>query len=121
MWPLDQITIDIGDADNSIEPPIVMIRITTPAGIIELLGAAWYDGRTLHISEAHIGGLSRGACGRAGLNAIGKKFLEVAVVDEIIIQGAARSTGRNVGKVPRAIRFPHREDRAGARTNSATA
>jgi hypothetical protein len=38
----------------------------------------------------------------AGLNAIGRKLLEVTDVDQIIIQGATRTTGRNPGRIPKS-------------------
>jgi hypothetical protein len=51
-------------------------------------------------------GLTPGALGRAGLNAIGRKLLEEADVDQIVIQGGARTTGRGKGRRPRPFRFP---------------
>jgi hypothetical protein len=60
----------------------------------------------MRIDRAHVEGLGVGALGRPGLNAIGRKLLEVANVDEIIIQGGTRTTGRTKGKVPSPIRFP---------------
>jgi hypothetical protein len=107
MWKPDQIVVDLQDVDSSEQPPVALVRIATPIGIIELLGAIWFNGRTLHVNEVHVGGLSRGACGRDGLNAIGRKLLEVADVDQIIIQGATRTTGCNAGRIPKVIRFPN--------------
>ena len=69
-------------------------------------GSTSIVGRVMRIERAHVEGLTIGALGRAGLNAIGRKLLEVADVDEIIIQGGTRTTGRAQGKVPRPIRFP---------------
>jgi len=42
-----------------------------------------------------------------GLNAIGRKLLEMANVEKIVIQGSARATGRGKGTVPSKISFPH--------------
>jgi hypothetical protein len=106
MWSSDQITIDIIEVDRTGGPPILEVQIVTPAGTIYLVGAPQINGRVLVIDNVHIGGLHRGACGRAGLNAIGRKFLEVADVDEIIIQGGSRTTGANPGRPPKEIRFP---------------
>jgi hypothetical protein len=108
MWSTNQIVIDIVDADH----PVAEIVVTTPIGDLVLMASVSVIGRTLRLDRAHVDGLAPGLLGRSGLNAIGHKLLEVADVDEIIIQGSTRATGRFKGKVPRPIRFPRR---AGAR------
>lgn len=75
-------------------------------GKLTLIGSVSIVGRTMRIDRVHVEGLTVGALGRAGLNAIGRKLLELADVDEIIVQGGARTTGRTKGKAPRPIRFP---------------
>ena len=102
MWPLDQISVDIVEADH----PVVEIVVTTPIGDFKMMASASVIGRTLRLDGVHVGGLTPGLLGRAGLNAIGRKLMETADVDEIIIQGGTRTTGRYSGKVPRPIRFP---------------
>ena len=89
-----EITIDIEEIARS-SPPIVLVVISTPIGEIRVVGSVEIVGRVLHIDGAHIGGLMPGALGRAGLNAIGRKVLEVANVDQIVVQGSARTTGAN--------------------------
>jgi hypothetical protein len=103
MWDSYQITVEIEAADH----PVMIVVITLPIGVLELIGSVTRSGRVLHIDRAHVQGLAPGAIGRAGLNAIGRKLLEEADVDEIVIQGGARTTGRNKGRLPRPIRFPH--------------
>ena len=102
MWSLDEIVVEIVEAEG----PIVAVEITTPVGRLEMLGAIHRVGRLLHCKGVHIDGLRPGALGRSGLNAIGRKLLAEADVDEIVIEGGARSTGRTRGRVPRQIRFP---------------
>jgi hypothetical protein len=109
MWPAEQIAFEIVDADH----PVVEIVVTTPIGDLKLIASVSIVGRTLRLDGMHVGGSTAGLLGRSGLNAIGRKLMEVADVDEIIIQGGTRTTGRYKGKVPRPIRFPRR---AGART-----
>jgi hypothetical protein len=109
MWATDQISIEIEDADH----PVAVVVIATPAGTLSLIGGISIIGRVMRIDRAHVEGLEMGALGRAGLNAIGRKLLEVADVDEIIIQGGTRTTGRAQGKVPRPIRFPRPSRPAG--------
>jgi hypothetical protein len=104
MWTEADIEIEIDQVAGS----LVLVAVRLPVGVVELMGYIRIDARVLHIDDAHIAGLSPGALGRAGLNAVGRKLLEVADVDEIILQGSARTTGRNRGKVPRRIRFARR-------------
>jgi hypothetical protein len=98
----DQISIEIEDVDH----PVAVLVITTPAGRLSLIGSVSIVERVMRIDRAHVEGLTVGALGRAGLNAIGRKLLEVADVDEIIVQGGTRTTGRTKGKIPCPIRFP---------------
>jgi hypothetical protein len=83
----------------------MIVTITTPAGTIEIIGSVTLRERVLHLDRVHVQGLTPGALGRSGLNAIGRKLLEEADVDEIVIEGGARTTGRNKGKRPRPFRF----------------
>jgi hypothetical protein len=102
MWTSDQITLEIDD----VEHPEMIVVITTPVGIISLMAGVSIVNRVLRMDRTHIGGLKPGSLGRAGLNAVGRKLMELADVDQIIIQGSARTAGRNEGKTPRPIRFP---------------
>jgi hypothetical protein len=104
MWSNDQIVVEIVDADH----PVVEVVIRTQVGVMVLVASASIVGRVLHLDGVHVAGLTPGALGRAGLNAIGRKLLELADVDQIIIQGGARTTGTHKGQVPSAIRFPRR-------------
>jgi hypothetical protein len=104
MWDTDRIAVEIELADH----PVMIVRITVPIGTIEVIGSFSRIGRVLHVDGAHVQGLSAGALGRSGLNAIGRKLLEEADVDQIVIQGGVRTTGRSKGKLPRPIRFPNR-------------
>jgi len=102
MWSSGQISIVIDEVDL----PTVLASITTPIGVIELIGDIRFVGRALHIQRAHIGGLTANAIGIPGLNAIGRKLMEEAGVTEIVIEGSARTTGRCKGRTPRPFRFP---------------
>jgi hypothetical protein len=104
MWASDQVVVEIEEAERS----EVIVTIATPLGILRLMPNVSIVDRTLRMNRAHAEGLKPGALGRAGLNAIGRKLLELADVDEIIIQGSTRTTGRNPGTIPRPIRFPRK-------------
>jgi hypothetical protein len=94
--------VEVEEAEGS----IIQAVVETPAGPLRLLASVAIVGRVLLLDGAHVGGLAPGAIGRAGLNAVGRKLLEVADVDQIIIQGSARTTGKRKGNIPRPIRFP---------------
>jgi hypothetical protein len=102
MWTEADIFVEY-EVDGS----VVSITLSTPAGVVSILGEMTTVGDELHIIRAHMGGLSPGALGRSGLNAIGRKLLELANVEKIVIQGSARTTGRRKGTVPGKICFPH--------------
>src|ERR1700688_3928456 len=74
MWTSDQINDHFG-GDRHHEPPVELIKISTPVGDLRLLALIVFEDDTLHMKDAHIEGLYAGACGRAGLNAIGRKLL----------------------------------------------
>lgn len=102
MWRPDEIVVEIVAADRD----TMIVAIATPAGLVELIGTLKREGRVLRVDGAHVQGLRPGALGRAGLNAIGRKLLEEADVDQVIIAGGTRSTGASRGKRPRPVRFP---------------
>ncbi|HEX4767602.1 MAG TPA: hypothetical protein VH414_15150 [Lichenihabitans sp.] len=94
-------SIEILDADER----TVDIRIETNRGTIEIISEVRIAERRLAMVNAHIDGPGRGTVGRDGLNAIARTFMEVLDVDEIIIFGSVRSTGRNSGRRPKPIRI----------------
>jgi hypothetical protein len=104
MWSSNDVEIEI----DLVEDPVAILVIRTPIGVLELIGSFSLVERVLSIDRVHVQGLAVGSLGRAGLNAIGRKLLEVADVDQIVVQGGVRTTGRNKGKLPRPIRFPRR-------------
>jgi hypothetical protein len=100
MWALENLTVEIDD-ELSIGS-IVTVRIGTPAGIIQIMGQVMRcDDQVLQIDGANIDGAVANACGVRGLRAIGQKLMETADVQEIIVQGSARTSGANKGHIPR--------------------
>jgi hypothetical protein len=73
----------------------MLVELRTPMGTVSILGSVTREG------------LSPGALGRRGLNAIGRKLLDEADADQIVIEGGTRTTGLCKGRAPRTIRFPH--------------
>ncbi len=104
MFTSDEIEIEEVDPSS----PVVLLVVTTPLGEMRLVADIRVVNHVLYADGVHVGGLSPGPLGRAGLNTIGRKMLEIAGVDQIVIQGRARTTGANKGRIPQPIRFPKR-------------
>jgi hypothetical protein len=102
VWSANDISLEIIEADH----PVVLIRIRTPVGELEIVGNVTLEGAVLSITAAHVEGLRPGALGRAGLNAIGRKLLEETDAKELFVQGATRATGARRGRTPKPFRFP---------------
>ena len=101
MFGASEVFVEIAD----VERDALLVEVLTPVGRCMILGNVRQVGRILYVDRAHIGGLLPGALGRAGLNVIGRKFLEQANVDEIVIEGSTRTSGRMAGRTPRTIRL----------------
>jgi hypothetical protein len=95
------------EVDEASEGDEVILRIATPVGTVEIMGTVSRMDRVLYVERAHIQGLYPGALGRAGLNAVARKLLDEADVEEIVVEGSARTTGRNPRRRPKIFRFPH--------------
>jgi len=102
MWGEADVTVEIDEADRD----VMIVVIATPVGKLQLVGEVSRIGRVLHVRNAHAGGLHPGSLSRAGLNAIGRKLLAEADVDQIIFEGGTRTTGKNPGRPPKPFRFP---------------
>jgi hypothetical protein len=72
MWDCVAITVEIGLVDGE----VMIIEVTTPVGLVQIIGKVTRVGRLLHVAGAHIDGLHGGALGRTGLNAIARKLRE---------------------------------------------
>jgi hypothetical protein len=98
-----EITFDLDD--DVLDPPLITLGIGTPVGEIMVMGTLDVDGRCYQLHGAHLDGPGANRVGLAGLWAIVRAFAEQFDVDEIAIQGAARTTGARPGHVPWAIRW----------------
>jgi hypothetical protein len=104
MNRVPHVSIEITDADDDVM--IAVIRCT--GFVIEVIGRVAVEQRVLRVRQAHVQGARPGAVGRAGLNAIGRRLLEEIDVDQVVVEGGARTTGRNPGRAPRPFRYPSR-------------
>ena len=103
MWRRAEIRFELDD--DATEHPTVTIVVRTPLGEIAVMGDLERVGRALSIGNAHVQGAAPNALGIAGLIAIARAFLEEVDADEIVVQGAVRTTGRGEGRRPRPFRY----------------
>jgi hypothetical protein len=101
MWHAHALSVELEDVEGN----VVSIDVSTPAGVLQIIGEIERADRVLYVRKTHLGGLSPGVLGLQGLRAVALKIMEEADADEIVIQGNARSTGKRKGRVPRPIRY----------------
>ena len=102
VWTPDQISFEL---DELTDDPVVTIEISTPAGTIKFMAEAEEAGAVLILRGAHVQGEAVGQIGVANLRAIVRIVVERLGYDAIEIEGAARTTGANPGRIPSRIRF----------------
>jgi hypothetical protein len=102
VWDVGEVLIEIEEAEGR----TVVATVRTPVGTLTVMAELELVGRVLWVRGAHIQGLSPGALGRAGLNAVARKFLEEADADALVVEGGSRTTGARPWHFPRPFRFP---------------
>lgn len=102
MLAADDIRLEIDEAEGR----TVIVKAYTPVGTIEVAADLELVGGTLWVRNAHVQGLRPGALGRAGLNALARKFLEEAGADRPVVEGGPRTTGARPDRRPIPFRFP---------------
>jgi hypothetical protein len=108
MWRRDEIGYEIiGDQSDY---PIVAIRFETPAGDLFVLACVHEGCRTLSLHGLHIHGAAPNAVGIVNLRVLGRVIMEELGYDELIVQGAGRTTGTRAGPPPRQVRLRRQRD-----------
>jgi hypothetical protein len=89
------------------ESDVVLARIETTAGTIMVLTEVEAVGRVLILRGLHVQGEDVGVnqLSVAGIRQIIRDTMEDLDVDEIVIEGAVRTTGAGPGRRPRHLRF----------------
>jgi len=82
---------------------VVDFTVKGQKGTIEMMGNPVRQGDTLILKKVHIDGPGAGTIGRADLKSMVQAFGKQQGVKKVVIEGAARTTGKMVGKVPRPI------------------
>lgn len=96
--------------DDLSADPVVTAEIGTPAGMLLVMCEPRLEGRILVAERAHMHGVDLGAndLGPARLRVIADAVLAEMDCDELIVEGAVRTTGANPGARPRPVRFARR-------------
>lgn len=108
MWRSEDIIVTIDETLS--EDRLVTVGVETPAGELQVMGeVVRLDNECLRVVRAHIQGLAPGACGTGNLIVIARKVLEIIDVEEIVIEGSARTSGANPSHTPRPFRLRKRK------------
>lgn len=89
-----RIAIEIADIDGR----EVIVRVEMPVGSLLVIGTLASGPPNLRFTGVHVQGLSPGALGRAGINAIARRMLEETGGRSIQLEGSLRTTGARPGR-----------------------
>lgn len=106
MWTAADIKIVI--LDDATEATVATARIITPAGsLLIMFEQPELRGHCLVLRECHMHGEDVGpkAFGHTQIYWLARAAMELLDVEQIQIEGAIRTSGRNPGHRPRAVRF----------------
>lgn len=108
MWAPNEIQFDDIDYDAT-DHPVVTIRIGTPVGAVEVMAEVAEHRRSLQLRRLHVqSAVEPNAIGLANWRLIANVVMERMGYDEIIVEGAVRTTGARPGRRPQPIRFARR-------------
>jgi hypothetical protein len=108
MSPSAVITFEI--IDDLSDDGLVTLRIGTSTGVLIIMGEPSTQGRVMIARGVHMHGEGVGpnGLGFGTLRTIADAFLRELDLDEIVVEGAVRTTGANPGTRPRPVRFARR-------------
>jgi hypothetical protein len=98
--------------DDLSEDAVVTIVVETPAGGIKILAEPAFHGRSLVLRRTHMQGPGANGVGASRLIALAQVMMDRMDCDEIIVEGAIRTTGAHPGHAPRILRFARRRQSA---------
>jgi hypothetical protein len=92
---------------DEIEDDIVIGRVITDGGHLEVMAEAILEGRRLTLRGLNIHGVGIWAnkLGQVKLRRLVLESMECIDVDELIVEGATRITGAGPGRKPHPLRF----------------
>ena len=102
-WCDSEISFEI--IDDLTDDPVVAVWVRCPAGVLAFMGEPEMLGNVMVVRQTHVQDSLRNVVGPATLRLLARVVMERMQLDELIIEGAVRTTGANPGRHPRPIRF----------------
>jgi hypothetical protein len=86
---------------------VVLARVESQVGTLLVLAQVEFAGRILILRELHVEGedVEVNQLKASGIRHIVRDVMEILDVDELIIEGAIRTSGAGPGRRPRRLRF----------------
>jgi hypothetical protein len=118
MWRRSEIgfVLDSGLSEGE----VATMRVATPAGDLLAMGEPEQElsGTVLRVTGVHTNGaagapLAANSIGLANLQVIGQAFLMEFGYEQLVLEGAVRTSGKRKGSRPRAVRFTRRPEPPG--------
>lgn len=105
MWTGADIRLRLDDSLT--DGDIATAEITTPVGVLMMLAEVRFEERCLRLVGVHTFGADIGPnqFGPTRLRWLAQAVMEVLDCDEIIVEGAVRTTGAGPGRRPGRLRF----------------
>jgi hypothetical protein len=107
VWDSSAIAFELDE--SATEAPVVTLIARTPAGELHVMAELVAFGpQRVEVRGAHTFGPAAHALGIRGLRAVARAFVEQFDVEELVVAGAARTTGANPGHTPPPFRYRRR-------------
>jgi hypothetical protein len=103
MWAIEDITFEM--VNDLTDDPVVTLFVSTPAGGLAFTAEPILRGKTLILRRTHVQGSRPGAVGGPNLAVIAQAVMRGMDIDELIVEGAFRTTGARPGRRPSPIRY----------------
>ena len=106
MWTKNDIVIELDEYMT--DDPVMTATISTPDGEVMVMAEMLTDGSALVLRRLHIHGenVGKNEFGHTRLrNLVGAVLDALEAYDEIVVEGAVRTSGAGKGRRPCAIRF----------------
>jgi hypothetical protein len=99
--------IEITLIDEAGEGDVATIKVSAAGAALFIIGEIKEDGKRLVVSGVHISteDVNPNEVGVRNLRQLARAIMEIGGYDEIIVEGAVRTTGAHPGRRPHSIRF----------------
>jgi hypothetical protein len=77
--------------------------ITVPEAAVEIIAKVIRQDDTIILDGVHVEKLSGGSVDRQQINRLCDEFCRHYQVDELIVRGARRTTGKSAGRIPKPL------------------